>query len=255
MHLRRVPAGFRAGLIALVLLAAACGDDGGDDEGGGLGALVTTTTEDEVEETTTTTEADDDDGLFDDDGTGSPGSGLFGGDVGEHDADVDVDDIDDLDTGDPTEFYASADIDVDLANALHDACAGGDMQACDTMYLDTPADSDAEAFGATCGGALPSADAYCVTLGGDATGTYVPLGTPFAGTSTDETEQALLEACELGGMNACDALYVVSAQGTEAFAYGASCGGRIETTSYCTDLYSLGYDYHQAWLASVGLVG
>lgn len=250
MHLRRVPAGLRAGLIVLVLMAAACGDDGGDEGGGGLGALVTTTTE--AEETTTTTEEGG--GLFDDDGTGTPGEGLFGGDV-DHDVDVDPDDVGDLDASDPFVYFGSEAIDVDLAAALDGACAGGDMQACDTLYLDTPGDTQAEAFGATCGGALPSADAYCVTLDSATTGSYVPLGSAFTGTTADDTEAQLVEVCGLGGMNACDALYAYAADGSPSRDYGATCGGRIDTTEWCTDLYSLGYGYHQEWLAQVGLAG
>lgn len=37
-------------------------------------------------------------------------------------------------------------------DALHDACAAGDMQACDDLYFDSPLWSDYEEFGDTCGG-------------------------------------------------------------------------------------------------------
>lgn len=256
MNPRRVPAALRVGLVAVCFLAAACGDDdgGGASGGGGLAALVTTTTEAEttttVEETTTTTSGGG--GLFSDGGTGQPGSGIFSGDVGSHDIDPGA--ITDIDRTDPSEFYGSADIDVDKALALYDACAGGDMQACDTMYLDTPVGTAAEAFGATCGGELPEADVYCVTLTSGTTGSYVPLGTPYTLGFADDTEEALVNACHRGGMQACDALYVWSDQSSPAFAYGAQCGGRVETNNYCSDLYSLGYDYHQAWLAANGLI-
>ena len=43
-------------------------------------------------------------------------------------------------------------------------------------------------------------------------------------------------------MNACDALYDLDL-GAESRAYGATCGGRIETTEWCSDLYGLGYEY------------
>jgi hypothetical protein len=41
----------------------------------------------------------------------------------------------------------------DLAN--RDACAGGDMAACDDLWLGTPVGSELEAFAETCGGLAP----------------------------------------------------------------------------------------------------
>ena len=41
--------------------------------------------------------------------------------------------------------------DADL-DALHDACADGDMEACDELYFESPVGSDEEEFGSTCGG-------------------------------------------------------------------------------------------------------
>jgi hypothetical protein len=46
---------------------------------------------------------------------------------------------------------------------LAEECFDGDFASCDTLYSDTPADSDYEAYGATCGGRLPS-DALSVLV-------------------------------------------------------------------------------------------
>ena len=44
----------------------------------------------------------------------------------------------------------------DIANFedLADECFDGDFEACDTLFLQTPVDSDFEAYGSTCGGRL-----------------------------------------------------------------------------------------------------
>ncbi|QGG95910.1 hypothetical protein [Actinomarinicola tropica] len=87
-----------------------------------------------------------------------------------------------------------------------------------------------------------------MTLDSDATGSYVPLGSPFDGTTTSEDEQRIVDACSRGGMNACDALYQMSEEGTAQKAYGSTCGGRTQTSEWCSDLYGLGYEYFQAWV-------
>lgn len=245
MNARPRRAGLRAGIVCLALLVAACGDDDGGQAGGNLADLVDeTTTTSEVEETTTTTESDGG-SLFDDEGTGVPGSGIFTGGAEDHDVEVDTD-APTFEETDPETFFGTSLVDPDLARSLYEACRDGDMQACDTMYLDTLIDTPAESYGATCGGALPEANVYCVTLDSSETGSYIPLGSDFTGTTTTENEQRVVEACGRGGMNACDALYQLSDDQTMK-AYGATCGGRIETTEWCSDLYGLGYEYFQAW--------
>jgi len=39
---------------------------------------------------------------------------------------------------------------------LVDECSDGDFASCDTLYTDSPADSDYEVYGLTCGGRLPT---------------------------------------------------------------------------------------------------
>ena len=46
-----------------------------------------------------------------------------------------------------------------VLDALYDACADGDMTACDDLFWDSPIDSEYEDFGQTCGGLFTEADA------------------------------------------------------------------------------------------------
>ena len=77
---------------------------------------------------------------------------------------------------------------------VYDECADGDMAACDTLYLESPAGSHFEWFGYTCG-LISDGSVWCVEL--------IP----------DETNQRLDDlyaACAGGDMQACDDLYLES---------------------------------------------
>jgi len=54
---------------------------------------------------------------------------------------------------------------VDQANAQ--ACFGGDMAACDTLFNTSEADSLDELYGALCGGRVSATQAFCVDIFGD----------------------------------------------------------------------------------------
>lgn len=250
--------------VALFVLAAGCGDDDAadGDSGSGLGGFLagsSTTEATTTTEPTTTTSSDDDDdnagdgpgGLFDDGGVGAPGSGLFDGGHNEGPA-PDTPSDPGGGSSDIAAFFGSDLIDPGLGAALHQACAAGDMQACDTMYYDSAPDSDGEAFGATCGGELPTADRFCTELSGAATGSHAPMGQAYSGSAAEGNEAALVNACYRGSMNACDALYDLNL-GAESRAYGATCGSRVDTDQYCANLYGLGYEWAIAWRPLVGL--
>lgn len=240
-------------IVALVLFAAACGDDSGSGEALDLGAALTTSTTSTSSTTTSSTSSTvAPGGLFDDTGTGAPGSGLFGSDEHDFEPSGSTPAAPSGGSSEVTVFYGSDLVDVDMGVALYEACAGGDMQACDGMYLDSAGDSDAETFGATCAGELPSADQYCTDLGGSADGTHAPLPGAFSGSAQEGTESALVNACTRGSMNACDALYDLNL-GAESQAYGATCGDRVQTDQYCSNLYGLGYEWAVAWRDMVGL--
>ena len=49
---------------------------------------------------------------------------------------------------------------------LAQGCFGGDMQACDDLFQQTPVDSIDEAYGLACGGRVPARDVTCVEIFG-----------------------------------------------------------------------------------------
>lgn len=54
---------------------------------------------------------------------------------------------------------------IDLAG-LRAACAGGDYDACDSLFYESPADSEEETFGATCGGRAEYEGGTCTARAG-----------------------------------------------------------------------------------------
>ena len=102
---------------------------------------------------------------------------------------------------------------------VYDACHDGDMSACDTLYLESPADSHFAWFGYTCG-LISDGSVWCVEL--------IP----------DETTQRLDDlyaACEGGDMQACDDLYLESPEGSDYEEFGRTCGNRTDGSRWCVD--------------------
>jgi len=102
---------------------------------------------------------------------------------------------------------------------VYDACHDGDMSACDTLYLESPAGSHFAWFGYTCG-LISDGSAWCVEL--------IP----------DETNQRLDDlyaACEGGDMQACDDLYLESPEGSDYEEFGRTCGNRTDGSRWCVD--------------------
>lgn len=121
-------------------------------------------------------------------------------------------------------------------DALWDACEGGDMAACDTLYASSPQGSEYAEFGDTCGGQTDGG-VYCdsdVTEGTD--GTESTEGTALGGSYGDDPElDALWDSCQTGSGTACDDLYWASPGGSEYEDFGATCGGRVEFAVSCSD--------------------
>jgi hypothetical protein len=102
---------------------------------------------------------------------------------------------------------------------IYGDCAAGDMAACDTLYLESPAGSHFEWFGYTCG-LISDGAVWCVEL--------IP----------DETNQRLDDlyaACAAGDMQACDDLYLESAVGSDYEEFGRTCGNRTDGSRWCVD--------------------
>ncbi|MFC7403554.1 hypothetical protein [Georgenia alba] len=113
---------------------------------------------------------------------------------------------------------------------LWDACEGGDGQACDDLFYESPYDSEYEDFGWTCGERHPGGErgGECAVALGDAADRY----------GEDPELDALWDACEAGDPAACDDLYLDSPSGSEYEDFGFTCGGRVPEGSgeLCTDV-------------------
>ena len=105
---------------------------------------------------------------------------------------------------------------------LRASCTDGDFADCDELWLSSDLDSDAETFGATCGGRTDEENAgLCEQTNGGAN----PLPVTFG---DDPTLDDLWTKCEAGDGGACDQLYVDSPGGSEYESFGLSCGNRTD---------------------------
>jgi hypothetical protein len=267
-----------AGVAVLALALAACGGGKSNNaqpgsNGGPAGTAVTSTT---VQTTTTAGGS-----LFDDDGP-KPGDGLFGstgsnapatmGNTGSNTGSNSGSNTgsnggsgtvsnggsassSDVDPAKIRAFFGTDLVDTDLGLALVGACSNGDMQACDTLFMDSEDGSKAEAFGSSCGNRGDGKDSSCVeVLDSPSTGDYVPTGKAFSGsTPTDAKVKTLVNACALGSMNSCDALLFAAPQGSQPFAYGQQCGGRSQSKDLCVEQFGLGTDLLDDFLDSAGI--
>ena len=94
-------------------------------------------------------------------------------------------------------------------DALQQACAAEDWAACDDLYFATPAGSDYETFGDTCGLRNEGAG-LCINEFGDG----VDPGEPMTRGSSAGLD-ALWTACEGGDTESCELLYWESPSGSE----------------------------------------
>ena len=117
-------------------------------------------------------------------------------------------------------------------DALWDACAAENWQACDDLYMQSPVGSEYESFGDTCGNKTEGTQLCVEELGGGA----VPSEANAYG--DDATLDALWDACTAENWQACDDLYMQSGVGTEYEAYGDTCGNKYTagTGDYCVDV-------------------
>jgi S1-C subfamily serine protease len=126
-------------------------------------------------------------------------------------------------------------------DGLWDLCSGGDLDACDDLYMQSPLYSDYEWFGTTCG------ERRGPTYGGCATPPALPPPTapaplppvvvppppvtsPPPQVAYDYGDDAYLDnlwdGCGAGDLDACDELYIVSPIDSQYERYGSTCGNR-----------------------------
>lgn len=104
---------------------------------------------------------------------------------------------------------------------LYDKCNSGDNDACDDLYLSSPAGSEYEDFGNTCGGrGLPAGQAVCDS------GAELPTASTGGGTyGSDPALDILYDCCEAGNMLSCDELFFKAPLDSEYEEVGLTCGG------------------------------
>jgi hypothetical protein len=117
------------------------------------------------------------------------------------------------------------------AQKLRDGCADGNFADCDELFLSSEFESEAEEFGATCGGrtGAEGAGTCAETNGGEN-----PLPSTFG---DDPAFDELWSRCEAGDGTACDDLFLQSPSGSDYEEFGFTCGGRSDgSQETCVDV-------------------
>ncbi|MGO1622547.1 MAG: hypothetical protein ACTHXS_07230, partial [Flaviflexus sp.] len=97
-------------------------------------------------------------------------------------------------------------------DALWDACADGDLAACDELYENAAEDSEYRTFGSTCGETETESHGDCAT-------NAVPRAY-----GDDPELDALWDACADGDLAACDELYENAVDDSAYRVFGNTCG-------------------------------
>jgi hypothetical protein len=104
-------------------------------------------------------------------------------------------------------------------DAMQDDCLGGELRACDLLFLVSSTNSDYEAVGMTCGDTAAISRELCgVAVVLDRSG-YAPDDSPEL--------QVLADDCGGGDLTSCDLLYRIAPIGHELENLGFTCGGRV----------------------------
>ena len=114
---------------------------------------------------------------------------------------------------------------------LWDGCSDGYFQDCDTLFIDSPAGTEYEDFGDTCGYRNEPAG-YCVDIYSSSGGS-----SSYGDYGSDSYLDSLWLSCSNGDFTACDDLYMESPFDSEYEEFGQTCGYRNDPAGYCVDLY------------------
>ncbi len=119
--------------------------------------------------------------------------------------------------GEPSTYGDDAYLD-----GLWDACAAGDMTACDALFSESPVGTEYEDFGGTCG-YQTDGTLWCIEA---------VLGEVFT-YGDDAYFDALWDACAASDWPACDTLYSESPIGSEYEEFGGTCGYLTDGSEWC----------------------
>ncbi len=123
-------------------------------------------------------------------------------------------------------------------DSLWDNCEDGDFESCDTLFLDSPAGSEYEEFGDTCGNRNEPGE-YCVDIYSSSGGSSGGSSSAAYGTyGSDSYLDSLWDSCENGNFESCDTLFLDSPANSEYEEFGDTCGNRNAPAEYCVDIYS-----------------
>ena len=110
--------------------------------------------------------------------------------------------------------------DDDSLDAMQDDCEGGELLACDLLWLSSPERSAYERVALSCGGTTEETDEFCTP--------YIELDDDGYAPDDSEGLQDLAAKCKDGDMTACDVLYLILPEGHELEELAFTCGGRAE---------------------------
>lgn len=108
-------------------------------------------------------------------------------------------------------LHAVESYDADDLSGLYDGCAGGDMEACDSLFFEAEAGSEEEEFARTCGGMNEEAP---------------------GGTCAVDVD-GMAELCTSGNLQACDDLYWISEPDSDYERLASECGGAGPSDGEC----------------------
>lgn len=121
-----------------------------------------------------------------------------------------------------------------LLDGYYDACLARDMQACDKLYLASPAGSEYEALAKSCGetgrvGAVGTCEAF--NQDDPIAGELNPQFEVIETFGDDPVLDALWGPCEVGDRESCDKLYFAAPVNSDYEDFGSTCG-RTESATF-----------------------
>jgi hypothetical protein len=109
-------------------------------------------------------------------------------------------------------------------DAIQDDCEGGELRACDLLFMETTEGTDYEHVALTCGGTTEVSATFCTPEPElDETG-FAPADSPGL--------QVLASDCKDGDLTACDLLYLLVPEGHDLEDVGLTCVGRVAGGAY-----------------------